>query len=324
MAQDAMKLKEKILETLRKRGPSLPVHTAKEAGLSILFASAFLSELASDKEVKISHMKVGGSPLYFIPSHESQIEKFSQHLKSKEKDAFLLLKEKKFLDDSEQEPAIRIALRSIKDFAIPFERNSKLYWRYITTPEEEIIIKEEKIEEPEIIVIEEKIEPIKEVEEIKEETKEELEKTAIPEELEIVEEKPIAKKRQIKEPKIEIFDKKEKKPIQKKPIKKKTPKHNEKFFEKIKEFLEKKSIDILGIEGFEKNELILKIKEGKTEKLLMAYNKKRLTENDLIRASKKASEIGLPYLILSLGELPKKLSDFIGAIQNLSSMEKID
>ncbi len=324
MVQDAAKLKEKILEFLQRRGPSLPVHIAKETGLSILFASAFLSELVSDKEVKISYMKVGGSPLYFIPSHASQIERFSQHLKSKEKDAFLLLKEKKFLKDSFQEPAIRVALRSIRDFAIPFERNSELFWRYIAVQEEEfkveetkdeVIIKEEPKEiEEKTIIIEEKEEQIEE-----EESKPEIKESGI-----IVEEKPITKKRQTKEPKLEIFDKKEKKPAQKKPVKKKAPKHNEKFFEKIKEFLEKKSIDILGIEGFEKNELILRIKEGKTEKLLMAYNKKRITENDLITASKKSSEMNLPYLILSLGELPKKLSNFIEAVQNLSSMEKID
>jgi len=34
----------------KRRGPSLPVHIASETGLSMLFASAFLSELLSEKK----------------------------------------------------------------------------------------------------------------------------------------------------------------------------------------------------------------------------------------------------------------------------------
>jgi len=109
--QNNLNLKEKILSILQKRGPSLPVHIAKEIDLSMLFASAFLSELVSEKKIKISNMKIGNSPIYFLPGQESMLEKFSQYLKSKEKEAFILLKEKKFLKDKNQDPAIRIALR---------------------------------------------------------------------------------------------------------------------------------------------------------------------------------------------------------------------
>jgi hypothetical protein len=134
---DAMQLKERILSFLQMRGPSLPVHIAKATGLSILFASAFLSELYADKKIKISNMKVGSSPVYFTPDKESQLEKFAEHLKSKEKDAYLLLKEKKFLKDSDQQPAIQVALRAIKDFAIPFEYENHLYWRFLNTDQSE-------------------------------------------------------------------------------------------------------------------------------------------------------------------------------------------
>ena len=110
--QDTSDTREKIMSILKTRGPSLPVHVAKETSLSMLFASAFLSELLSEKRIKISNMRVGNSPIYFIPGQEPKIENFSQHLKSREKDAFILLKEKKFLKDKNQEPAIRIALRA--------------------------------------------------------------------------------------------------------------------------------------------------------------------------------------------------------------------
>ena len=111
--QDALKLKENIVGIIRRRGPCLPIHISSEIKINTLFASAFLSELFSEKRIKISNMKVGSSPLYFIPGQEPMLEKFANHLKSKEKDAFFLLKEKSFLKDTEQEPAIRVALRAI-------------------------------------------------------------------------------------------------------------------------------------------------------------------------------------------------------------------
>ena len=92
--QDAAHIKEKILAIIRMKGPTIPVHIAKDVGLSMLFTSAFLSELLSDKKVKMSHMRVGNSPIYFIPGQESQLERFSSYLKSKEKDAFILIQEK--------------------------------------------------------------------------------------------------------------------------------------------------------------------------------------------------------------------------------------
>ena len=97
-------------------------------------------------------MKIGNSPIYFLLGQESKLENFSQHLKSKEKDAFVLLKEKKFLKDKEQDPAIRVALRVIKDFAIPFKKNEEIFWRYFIIPETEFKMKEKpkKIEEKKI------------------------------------------------------------------------------------------------------------------------------------------------------------------------------
>ena len=272
--QDTSEIKEKILFILRRRGPSLPVHIARETGLNILFASAFLSELVSEKKIKISNMKIGNSPIYFLLGQESKLENFSQHLKSKEKDAFVLLKEKKFLKDKEQDPAIRVALRVIKDFAIPFKKNEEIFWRYFIIPETEFKIKEKpkKIEEKKI------------------------------------------------EEKLDIFDKKPKKITRKKTPQKK----NDKFFNKVKEFLSEKSIEIVDIESFYKNELILYIKSQGEKKLLVAYNKKRINENDMVKANKKALELGLPYIILSLGMPLKKLTSLIDAIKNLSSIEKLE
>ncbi len=301
--QNTSEIKKKIISFLKAKGPSLPVHIAKEINMSILFASAFLSELVSEREIKISHMKVGGSPVYFIPGQEPMLEKFSQYLKTKEKEAFLLLKQKKFLEDSKQDPAIRVALRALRDFAIPFRRNDKIFWRYLTVPESEFDEKR-KIKEP--VKKEELIVPPQ------------IKVEKIPVEL--------GKHSIKKEKTLDIFEEKPKKAETKiKTIKRKTPKKkNDKFFNKVKEFLSEKSIEILDIQDFNKTGITLIVKENGEEKLLVAYNKKRISETDLIKTNQKASKLNLKYIILSRGEPLKKTLNFIKAAKNLSNIEKIE
>jgi len=314
--QDTSQIKERILFTLKRRGPCLPVHIASEIETSILFASAFLSELFSEKKIKMSYMRVGSSSIYFIPGQEYLLEKFAHYLKSKEKDAFELLRNHRFLADSKQDPAIRVALRSIRDFAIPFKEGEEIVWKYYTEkghlpilPKPIIHKPEPKIEKPFNGGIEEAESPIEE----------------------IIDGKPSNENNQ-KE--LDIFSEEKEEPIKKmvrKTLVRKTPKKtsafekkNEKFFNKVKEFLTEKAIGISGIEGFSKTDLILKIIDGGVEKILIAYNKKRITETDLLKAHKKASEYNLSYIILSLGDIPKKLENFIEAARNLSGIDKLN
>jgi len=307
-AQDTSQLKEKIISILRIRGPSLPVHIAKETGLSMLFASAFLSELFSERKIKISNMKVGNSPIYFIAEQKHKLENFSHHLKSKEKDAFTLLKEKKFLNDKNQDPAIRVALRAIKDFAIPLKKNDELFWRYFTISETEFQDKEETPQIKKEKELEEK--PV----EIPEEVKEEISKKEIKVPLE-------------KEETLNIFDKREIKQVtkkRKKSSKKSSKKQNEKLFNKVKDFLSKENIEIIDFQAFNKNEIVLKIKENQNTKLLIAYNKKRITELDLLKTYKKINNKNLPYIVLSFGYPPKKLMNLIDTIKNLEKVEKFE
>lgn len=291
---NAPEIKEKIISIIQNNGPSFPVRIASQLNLSPLFASAFLSELLSEKKLKISYLRVGNSPVYFIPGQEPKLEDFSEHLKSKEREAFLLLQEKKFLIDEEQQPAIRVALRVIKDFAFIFEKNGKFFWRYFIVPESEFI--DDSIKVP----IE--VEKVEEVEEINESPEE-----------------PIREKELEGEIKEEIVVPVKKKIVKRAPAKKK----NDKFFNQVKEFLSEKSIEILDIEGVSQGDLILRVSEDGEEKLIVAYNKKRISEVEIIKANKKAVELGLSYTILSLGEPLKKLSGLIDAIKNLSEIEKL-
>ena len=309
MAQDTNIIKEKVISTLKIKGPSLPIHIAKEIEQPMLFASAFLSELISEKKIKMSHMRVGSSPVYYLREQIADLSKFSEYLKSKEKEAFKMLKENRFLEDEILQPAIRVALREIKDFAIPFKKNEKIYWRYFIIPESEFSPQKE---------IEEKTSkgesPIPEVKENK------LEEIFVKEEpkTEIIQE---SKEKEILE------EKEEPKPIKKKPIKKKTTasqKKNEKFFEKIKVYLDSKQIQITNIIGFTKTDLTLRIKEEEKDLLLIAFNKKRVDEKEIIKCLLKAEEYDLPYKIFVLGEQTKKMTNLVEAIKNLDKIETIE
>jgi hypothetical protein len=302
---DALQLKEKIISFIETKGPSLPIQVAKETGMNTIFSSAFLSELYNEKRLGMSNLRVGSSPLYFIPGQEPQLEKFATYLKNKEKEAFQMLKEYKFLEDSKLHPAIRVALREIKDYAIPFKKDEEIFWKFFTISDDEI---RSIIEKPEVEVIE----IIKE--EIIEEPKKEIVKEVSEKVLNIFdEEKKVQKK---KEPVKKI--KKETK--SKKPNKKK----DENFFNKIKEFLAEQKIEIVDIVNFKNDEAKIRVRKKDSEELLFAFNKKKITEKEILKANKEASEEKMKYSILSLGETTKKLNDFIDAIRNLSEIGKIE
>ena len=89
--------KEKILQLIKEKGPILPVEITKHINSNILMASAHLSELSSNGKLKISNVKVGGSPLYYLPGQETQLQKFADNLHEKEKRAYDLLLQKKIL-----------------------------------------------------------------------------------------------------------------------------------------------------------------------------------------------------------------------------------
>lgn len=223
--KNASEIKNKIVSFITQKGPSLPISIARETGLDTLFASAFLSELLGEKKIKMSNMKVGSSSIFFVQGQEPLLENFSQHLKSKEKDAFNLLKNRKVLKDSEQEPAIRVALRAIKDFAIPFKNDNDSYWKYFNVSNEEVSKMFESL-----LIVEERVKKAEVIKEIVKEVQTKIIEKAIPK-------KVVQKKKLIKS------------------------KNDNKFLEKVKEFLSKSSVEILSVEGIKKDELILRIKK---------------------------------------------------------------
>jgi len=133
--------REKIVQLIRIKGPVVPSQLVKEIGKDTLMVSAMLSELVSNNVLKVSALKYGSSPYYLLPGQEGRLEQFSDKLGEKEKKAYLLLKEKKVLRDNILEPIIRVALRKIKDFAMPLSvksnGNEEIFWRWFSITDTE-------------------------------------------------------------------------------------------------------------------------------------------------------------------------------------------
>lgn len=333
-----MQVRARIEAFIKMKGPSLPVHIARDIGISILFAGAYLSDLLSERILKISDMKVGGSPLYFIPGQENMLENYSQHL-GKLKDAFALLKEKGVLRDEDQIPMIRVALRALKDFALPFEFNGKLYWKYLTLSDGGALEKATNIpmkvhlnaSSLNIQQLQQKVEEVKET--IK------IEPQVVKQEVEIKEEI----KEAVKEPRVimsNLHHKEEKGEIPAKKARKKFTKAEKKdseapYFEQVVEInkqekpekLKEKSkfvanlienlveedIELIEELGYSKNEYKAKVKIdstiGKMDFFLVAKDKK-INETDLALAIQDAQVHRLPALVLG-NDIMKKAEEYL-------------
>ena len=130
-----------VLEYISEAGPVLPKHVAEAFGISTLFASAFLSELSGNNAVLTSHLKIGGSPLYYTPEHRDRLVDYRGNLHEKEQKTFALLRSEQILDDSELELLDRVALRKMEDFAVPLAvdvgGSRKIFWKYYLLSDEQ-------------------------------------------------------------------------------------------------------------------------------------------------------------------------------------------
>lgn len=129
--------KDLMLAFLQARGPSLPVHIARDVKVEPLFAAAFLSELYREQKVKMSHLKVGSTSLYYLAGQEQQLEGWIQYLNQREQEAYKRIKQDKVVPDSLLPPVLQVAIRAIPDFAQSFMHQHQLYWKYTFISEQE-------------------------------------------------------------------------------------------------------------------------------------------------------------------------------------------
>ena len=130
-----------VHDYITQAGPVLPKHVAEAFGISTLFASAFLSELSGSKKVLTSHLKIGGSPLYYTEDHKDRLVDYRGSLHEKEQKTFALLRSEHVLDDSKLELLDRVALRKMEDFAVPLAVDvggeRRIFWKYYLVSDDE-------------------------------------------------------------------------------------------------------------------------------------------------------------------------------------------
>ena len=270
--------KDDVLEIVKSNGPLLPVRIGTELKTSIIMASALLSELASENRVRISNLKVGGSPLYYVKEHGYKLQAFSNKLHEKERKSYELLKEKKILRDSLLEPVYRVTIREIKDFAIPLKVNyngvSETFWKWYLFPNsdaEDLIRKELNVAK-------------------KEEPKDVKQNVKPNEKLETVH--PSMKRKKTQRIK------------------------GDEFLKRIVEFFERNKINVVKQDIIRKNNDIEFLVEVPSSVGTLAYyckarNKKRINEGDLSTVYIQAQSKKLPVLFLTTGDVTKKAKEML-------------
>ena len=94
-----MDTRDETFEFVKKNGPVLPSQVATTINTNILFASAILSELTDKKKVKITNLKRGGSPFYYVPGQEDKLMDLAQYLSGKPKEAYDVISDKLVIRD---------------------------------------------------------------------------------------------------------------------------------------------------------------------------------------------------------------------------------
>ncbi|MBI2662426.1 hypothetical protein HYX11_03125 [Candidatus Woesearchaeota archaeon] len=295
---------DKILSFLQTAGPSIPSKVAKIISTDILFASAHLSDLASQKKVKISSLKIGGTPLYYLPGQEEKLYHFAQgNINPKDFAVLELLKNEKVLREQDLELLPRVALRSLKDFALPFNvtlnNQTELFWQFYLISEEE---RNQLVQQ----ILHKDTTPLANIIPSSPVLPEEPPKIIEPTPPEPQPEHPLLEKKQPKE----------------KPHKKRIP-ITDTFIEDIEDHFKKLKIIIEQKETIRKNaelNLIVKVPSsiGQMKYYCKAKNKQRCDEKDLSSAYMEAQIKKLPLLFLYTNEIHKKAQEMLesGAFEN--------
>ncbi len=280
----------KIISIIKLKGPVVPSQISGEIGYNQLMTSAMLSDLVSSKTLMISYLKVGSSPLYYFPEQKSMLENFIDKLPGKEKEAFLMIKRAVLVEDTKLEPVFKVAIRNLKDFAIPIQIVDKgidrIFWHFYTLPRDDAVKRIEDILKNEAPAKEEKKE-VKEL--VKEEKIEPIKK--------------IVRKRKVSKPAIKI-----------------STEEKSKLKEQILNFAKTIELEVAEEKKSVKDEfhMLASVNStlGKLPYLLIFKNKEIVNIKDLKDACKKGAKEKMPVLFITKGKLDenaeKSLSSFKG------------
>lgn len=343
-----MSLNDVVLDVVREKGPLLPAEIVSEVSkktgkqTDMFFMGAVLSELMTEKYVKMSHAKIGGSRLYYCQGQEERLSRVYDYLNSKEQKAYDLLKENKILRNSEQEPVMRVALFELKDFAKSIDVNlngTERFWYWFSMPVEDVksrikdLLKDEISSPRAKEVVEET--PLEKQDSSSKNSNSYQEKTANENrEKNNRESSFIGNNNSSKEAKSIVGGeenhfigssqsvKKEPEEKEKKEQREQQSKLNtsldtdDEFMKSVISFFESKDISVLEGALLKKKsdcefQVNVKSQVGKLRFYVYAKSKKKVTETDLGYAYVRSQNVHLPLCFISNGELTKKASDFL-------------
>ena len=282
-----------LILTLAQTTPLLPTIVAKELKTNTIMAGAMLSEMCSKGILKTSALRVGGSPLYYIPGREEQLLRYISSLNEKDQRTVERLKTELVIRESEADPLTRVSLSQIKDFAQPllvqYEQKEEKFWKWFA-------ISEENAKE----IIREKISPKQEETQQKTSTEKQL----------ILTEKTDSQtvKQKIEQHKSE----KQKKEGQK----------TNTFFNNVSTFLETNGIKIKEQKILKRTDFDLTLEMpspvGNLSYYCKAKSKKRVSDADLSAAYVQGQMRKLPIIFITDGELSKSAKAIIGELKGLT------
>lgn len=297
-----MEYREQVLNLARQQ-PILPTAVAKALNTNTILAGAILSELCSKGHLKASTIKVGGSPLYYIPGNEHQLLNHTNNLNEKDRRTVDKLKEAKIIRESDTDPLTRVSLSQIKDFAYPlivqYDGKEERFYKWFALDDKEAENRIREILEP----------------------KQTTQEPTIKEAPEAPEPQPKQPLTQTEQPK----EKNEPKTEQPKP----SPKPKEKpkqptttFWDDVHAFLTKNNITLEEKQTNRKNDydLIITVPSamGNLTYYCKAKRKKRITDADLSNAYVHGQVKKLPVIYLTDGELTKKAKDIKNQLKGLT------
>ncbi len=274
--------RDKALHFISRQGPVIPIQIGKELNIDTMFAGAILSELVNEGKLQVSeHLRVGGSPVYYIKGQESKLENYFKYLNENDIRTLQNLKEKGIVRDKDCTPLQRVSYRIVKDFAKSLilkkdNDDKEIFWRYYLVNED---VAKEKILE--MINKKEEKKAQKITEEVK--LKEELKKS--PERKEVVE---------TEKPKLKI--------------------KRENEADIVKEFFKINGIIVWEEKVIRKDKdvnyvISFDTKLGNLKYFVKFRDKKNITEGDISLAYNEAGR--LPLMFLSKGELTKPAKKII-------------
>ena len=307
--------RQKILD-LARLNPVQPTSVAKALNTNSLLASAMLSELTEKGQLAVSHVKIGSSPLYYLPADAAQLLKYTHVLNDKDQKTMTLLQQEHVLRDTTLDPLERVSLRNLRDFAKPltvkYGENQELFWKYFlfedTAAEQLIrqILSPTPPEQPK----QQSSTPVQQSIPEKEKT----DATHLP-----LQEK--IKRKTIRETLQETPKEKDVIPPQEH-TDKTLP--SDQFSKLVLGFLKGKSIETITEQIIKKNtemEIIIHVPTpvGKVVYYCKATHKKRIVEGDISHAFVQGQLKKLPVLFLYTGELTSKAQTLLKELQGVTA-----